>query len=135
MEARIEIDAAVGALGNSHAVMDRVRCSRRYQPDVRERARGPGIPFIDGISVAVELQRAIEVCALFDGTLSAVFDHAAPEDDAPGVVGSLKLEPHIESVDCASRKEMSNLACANDDVHSVRLPGSHYRFHTIERRR
>src|SRR5690242_11311616 len=134
MEASLEINPPCGALGNSHTVVDRVRCSWGYESDVGKRARGPRIPFVDGISVAVELQRPVEVRAFFDRTFSAVFNHPAPEDDAPGVVSRLKLEPDIESVDCTSWEEMSDLARSNHDIHFVRFSGPDYRFHAIDRR-
>src|SRR5207244_5104487 len=120
-EARLEVDAAGGILGNSYAVVNRVRRSWWNQAHIGQGACGPGITLVDGIAVAIELQRAIEVSAFFDGPLSTVFDHAAPENNVAILIGSLKLEPHIERVHRTAREEVSDLARAYDDIHAIRL--------------
>jgi hypothetical protein len=46
----------------------------------------------------------------------------------------LKLEPHVERVDCASGKEVADLPRTDDNVHAIRLARPDYRIHSIERR-
>src|SRR5262249_32327963 len=70
----------------------------------------------------------------FDRALAVIFNSAAPEDDAAGIVCGLQLEPDVESVDRAAWKEVSDLASANHDVGSIRFTRPNRRSHTIQRR-
>src|SRR5215831_16882414 len=73
--------------------------------------------------------------AFIDGTFSVVFYLAAPENDAPTLVGRLKLEPDIESVNGATREEVSDLPRAHNDIDTIRLSGPDHRVDAIQRPR
>ena len=84
--------------------------------DVDDGAGGPGVALVDGIAVAVDLERFVEVRAGFDGALAVVFDFAAPEDGLAFFVGGLEFEPDVEGVDGAAGEEVADLASEDDDV-------------------
>src|SRR5262249_37878525 len=122
-------------LRDSHSVVNGVGGPGRYQTNVGERPRGPSIPLVNRIAVAVELQRPVEVSAFLNGTLSVIFHPSAPENSAAVVVRSLKLEPDVESVHGAAREEVPDLARADDDVDAIRLSRPDGRIDSIQGRR
>ena len=127
-------DLVSGALGNVQAVVHGVGSARRNQVDVNDGTRGPGIAFVDGIPVLVNLKRAIEVGAGFDRAFAVVLDHAAPENCLSFVVGGLELEPGVVGVHGATREKMADLLCAHYNINTHGVPAAKHRLHAIERR-
>jgi len=57
-----------------------VRRAGRDKMDVNNGASRPGVSFVDGISVPIDLQRTIEVRARLDPAFAIVLHFAAPEN-------------------------------------------------------
>ena len=70
-----------------------------------------------------------------DGAGSVILNHPAGEDDPPIIVCGFKFEPDIESINRASWKEVSDLFCPDHNIDAIRITGTNYRIHSIERRR
>src|SRR5438046_8517357 len=92
--------------------------SRRNEMDVNNRAGSPGISFVDGIAVAIDLERTVEVSARLDRTFAIVFDFAAPEEYLAFFISSLQLEPDIEGVHRATWEKVPDFAGTHDHVHA-----------------
>src|ERR1700751_2501088 len=106
------VNAVSGVWRNMKAEVRRVRCAGRNEVGVNGGARGPGIAFVDGIAVRINQQRTVEMRAGIDGAFTFVGGAAAPENHAPLVIGGGELQPAIEGVHSAARKEMAHLARA-----------------------
>src|SRR6266853_624992 len=90
----------------------------RDQMDVNNRASRPGISFVNGIAVAIDLERAIEVRTGFDRAFAVIFDFAAPENALALFVRGLQFEPDIKGVHGATGEEVADLAGADDHIHA-----------------
>jgi len=77
--------------------------------DVNDGAGGPGVALVDGIAVAIDLERFVEVRARLNGAFAVVFDFSAPENGLALFVGGLKFEPDVEGVHGASGKKWPTL--------------------------
>ena len=126
-------DAIAGVGGNLQPVVNRVCGAGRNQPYVGDRARRPGIALVDGISMLVQQEAAVEVGARLHRTSPLVFDAAAVENDPSPVVHRLELDPHVERVDGPAGEEMPDLSRAHDDLEADRLAPPHGRIDAIER--
>src|ERR1700719_4973704 len=102
-----DVEAEVGGIGGAG----------RDEVNVNDGAGGPGIALVDGIAVAINLKRFVEMCAGFDGALAVVFNFAAPENGLAFFVGGLEFEPDVEGVDGAAGEEVADFAGADDDVY------------------
>src|SRR5580704_11589233 len=100
--------------------------------DINNGASGPGVAFVDGIAVPVNLKRAIEVRPGFDGAFTVVLDLPAPENRLPLFIRGLQFQPHIESVDRAAGEKVPDLACAYNDVHARVIAAAHGRISAID---
>src|SRR5690242_3701317 len=116
VELGVESDVFAGAFGDVQAEVGGVSGAGWDEVYVDDGASGPGVALVDGIAVAVDLERFVEVSARFDGTFALVFDFTAPEDGLAFFVGGLELEPDVEGVDGAAWKEVAYFAGADDDV-------------------
>src|SRR5882724_12785868 len=83
-----DVQAEVGGVGGAG----------RDEVNVNDGAGGPGVALVDGIAVAVDLERFVEVRAGLDGTSAIVIDFAAPENGLAFFVGGLEFEPDVEGV-------------------------------------
>src|SRR5260370_38383973 len=83
---------------NVQTKVRRVRRARRDQMDVHNRPGCPGVAFVDGIAVAVYLQRTVKVSSGLDGAFAVVFDFSAPENCLAFFIGGLQFKPYVESV-------------------------------------
>src|ERR1700719_1532437 len=99
-----DVEAEVGGIGGAG----------RDEVDVNDGAGGPGIALVDGIAVAIDLKRFVEMCAGFDGALAVVFNFAAPENGLAFFVGGLEFETDVEGV---AGEEVADFAGADDDVY------------------
>ncbi len=122
-----------GVFRNAHAIVHGVSRAGWNQTHIHHRARGPGIAFVDGIAVSIDLQRAVEVSAFLDRTVAVVFDHAAPENRLAFVVGALQFEPGVVGVDSAAGKKVSDFLRAHDHVDAHGVASTHGGLHTVER--
>src|SRR5690348_10815468 len=88
-------NAIACVLWNVKAVMNCVGCAGRDQMDINDGTFSPGIAFIDGITVIVNQQRAIELRARVNGTIAVIFSarSTAPENSAAVFIFGLKLQP------------------------------------------
>src|SRR5690242_9336388 len=84
--------------------------------NVNDRASGPGVSLVDGIAVAIDLQRTIEMRSSLDGAFAVVLDFAAPENSLTFIVSGLQFEPDIEGVHRAAGEEMAGLANTHDNL-------------------
>src|SRR5580704_19114886 len=112
--------------------MYRVCGARWDQVNIDCRACRPGVPFVDVISMCVDQNGMIEMCARLDGTASAVRRHPTPKNHAAIFIRRRKLEPAIESVHGAARKEMTDLARSHHHVHARCITSPHRRRDAIE---
>src|ERR1700738_3768787 len=55
---------------------------------------------------------------LFDRPFPVSVNHTAPENSLALVVSALEFEPGVVSVDRATGKEVANLFCAHNHIHS-----------------
>ena len=118
VEFGVKRNLVAGIVRNVEAIVRSVRGPRRDQMDVNHGASGPGISFVDGIAVAIDLERTVEVGARLDRTFAIVFDFAAPENRLAFFIGGLQLEPDIEGVHCAAGEEVADLARAHNHIHT-----------------
>src|SRR6266851_8102419 len=95
---------------NVKTIMRRVCRARGDQMDVDNRPRGPGVSFVDGIAVPINLQRTIEVRPRLDRTFAAVLHLSAPENCLAFLIRGLKLKPDIEGVHRSAGEEVPDLA-------------------------
>ena len=127
-------DFVPDALGNAHAVMDRIGGARRDQTHIDHRARGPCIALVDGIAVLIDLQRAIEMRAFFHRTFAVIFDHSTPEDSLILVVRSFEFEPGVVGVYSTAGEEVADFFRAHDNLYAHRVSAAKDRPHAIKRR-
>ena len=111
-------DLVASILRNMETIVRRVCRPRRDQMDVNNRPSRPGVSFVDGIAMPVNLQRTIEVRPGLDRSLAIVLHFPAPENHLAFFIRGLQLQPDIESVNRATREEVPNLAGAHDDIHA-----------------
>src|SRR5713226_10728784 len=97
VEPSMQGDLVAGIFRNVETIVRRVRRARRNQMDVDNGTSRPGVAFIDGIAVPINLQGAIEVRTRLDRALAIVFDSSAPDNRFTFFVGDLQLKPDIES--------------------------------------
>ena len=86
VDARLQRDSIPGAGWNVEPVVDGVGGPRRNQSDVRHRSRGPCVPFVDRISMLIELEASVEMGATIHGAGSAVLKAAAVKDGPAAIV-------------------------------------------------
>ena len=127
-------DLVSGIFRNVQAVVNRIGGARWNQVDVNHGARGPGVALVDGIAVAIDLQRAVKVRALFHRTVAVVFDHAAPENGLALLVGSLQFEPGVVGIDGAAGKKVADLFRADNHVDAHGITTADNGLHPAERR-
>src|SRR5438445_10798348 len=84
------------------------------------------------MSVAVDLEGAVEMGTLLYRALATVFNHPAPENGLTFVVRSLQFEPRVVSVDGAAGKEVADLFRANHDVNTHGVATPHDRLHAVK---
>src|SRR5438132_1916582 len=101
---------------NVQAIVRGVRGTRRDEMNVNDGASGPGVALVDGIAVAIDLQRAIEMRPRFNGALAVVLNFTAPKNRLAFFIGGLQFEPDIEGVYGAAGEEVSDFARAHNDV-------------------
>src|SRR5262249_45655972 len=102
------------------------------EPRVHHGATGPGVTLVDGISMSVHLERAIEMRALLDGSLAVVFHLAAPEQDVIFIIGRLQLQPGVISVNRAAWEEVAHLPRAYDDFNHDGLAAANRWRNSVE---
>ena len=129
----LEVDAVAGIFWNLQPVVHGVGRAWWNQSHVGHRSRGPRVPFVDGIAVAVEQEGAIEMRAFIDWSAAAVGGRAAMQQRASAIVGRLEFHPHIERVDRAAREEVPDFAGAHDHFDARRLAAPHPRVDLPER--
>src|SRR3989449_1578119 len=134
VQRRRQGDLLAGGLGHAELVMNCVRGAGRDQPNVNQRASGPGVALVDGIAVRIRHQGAIEMRALLDRACAAVSYAAAPEQHLTFFVGGLELQPAVKGVHRATGKEVAHLTCAHDHVHANRVAAADEGFAAIQRR-
>src|SRR5713101_4319124 len=117
---------------NVETIMRRVCRARGDQMDVDNRPRGPGVSFVDGIPVPIDLQRTIEVRPRLDRTFAIVLHFPAPENRLAFFICGLQFKPNIESVNCAAGEEVPNFAGAYNDIHASVIAPAHRRIGAIE---
>src|SRR6185437_6930742 len=110
----------------------RVSSAWRNKMCIDSSARRPCIPTGDGVPVLVDQQRAIEMRAGIDRPVPIVPDAAAPENDAPLIIGGLEREPAIECIHGTAREEVAELHRAQYDVNTYRVAGANRRIHAVE---
>src|ERR1700683_2589048 len=115
--------------------MHRVGRTRRNQPHIHHRARRPCVALVDGITMGVDLQRAVEVRALFDRTLATILNHAAPEEGLALVVSGFQFEPRVISVDSPAGETVSNLLRSPAYTYAASVAASQCWLHTVQRSR
>src|SRR5205823_679290 len=103
---------------NVEAIVCRVRGPRRNQMNVHNGASCPGVALVDGIAVAIDLQRAIEMRSRLDWAFAAVLNFTAPENGLAFFIGSLQLEPDVERVHGAAGEKVADLARTYDYIDS-----------------
>src|SRR5439155_5693791 len=133
VEFGVKRNLVAGIVRNVEAIVRSVRGPRRDQMDVNHGASGPGISFVDGIAVAIDLERTVEVGARLDGAFAVVLNFAAPENSLPFIVSGLQLEPDIEGVHCAAGEEVADLASAHNHIHTGVIAAAHERVSAIDR--
>src|SRR6266481_2739671 len=133
VEFRMERDVIAGVFGDMKMEVGGVGGAGRDEMDVDDGAGGPGIALVDGIAVAVNLKRFVEMRAGFDGTFAVVFDLAAPENGLAFFVGGLEFEPDIEGVHGAAGEEVADLAGADDYVNEDVVASANGGVHAAER--
>src|SRR6516164_99160 len=111
--------------------MNRVSRARRNQAYIYNRPRRPRIALVDEIAMFVNLQRAVEVRSGIDR--SAGIGLAAPEEHLALVVHGFHLYPGLGSVHSATRKKVSNLAGAHDNVDARAVAATDGSVHLVER--
>ena len=131
---RAQVDAFARIRWNLQPVVDGVGCARRNQPNVGHRPSHPGVPLVDRIAAAIELEAAVEVRRGIDRATSAVCRCPAVHEDAPVVVHCLELHPDIEGIDSAAREEMTDLPGADHHLHPDRFVPSNHHRPDVERR-
>ena len=100
--------------------------------DVNNRACRPGVSFVDGISVPIDLQRTIEVRARLDRAFAVVLHLPAPENCLAFFISGLQLKPNVESVNRAAGEEVPDLARAHNDIHAGVIAAAHCRIGAID---
>ena len=115
---RMQCNLIARIFENVQTEVRRVRRARRNQTNVNHRTRRPGVSFIDGIAVPIDLQRTIEVRAGLDRAFAVVLDFSAPENRLPFFIGSLQLKPDVECVHSAAGEKMPDLARPYDHIHA-----------------
>ena len=113
------VNAVAGIRRNLKAEVHRVCRAGRNEVGVNGGARGPGVAFIDGVAVRINQQRTVEMRAGIDGPFAFIGSAATPENHSALVVRGGEFEPAIECVHCATRKEVTHLAGAYDDIEAV----------------
>src|SRR5439155_490668 len=111
--------------GNVKTEVCCIRGTRSDQMDVHDRASGPGVALVDGIAVAIDLQRTIEVRSRFDGTFTVVLDFSAPEEYLAFFISRLQLEPDLEGVHRATWEKVADFAGTHDHVHAGVIAAAH----------
>jgi len=96
-----------------------VGSARRDEVDVDDGAGGPGVALVDGIAVAIDLERFVEVAPPgFNGAFAVVFDFAAPEKwSGPFSSVAWSSSQTSKAVDGAAGEEVADFAGAYDDVY------------------
>src|ERR1051326_1908026 len=84
------------------------------------------------MSMLVQLQRPIEVCALLDGALAVVGYAAAPEDGLAFVICGFQFQPCIVGIHSAARKEVPDGAGARYHIDSHRISPPDYTLHAVQ---
>src|ERR1700674_2996388 len=95
---------------NVQTKMGGVRSARRNEMHVNNGPSGPGITFVYGIAVSIDLQRTVEVRSRLHRTFAIVLHFSAPENRLTFFIGGLELEPDIESVHRATGEEVADFA-------------------------
>ena len=132
---RVQRDLRSRIVRHVHAVVHRIRRPGRDEPHIHHRTRGPGIAFVNRIAVSIDLQRPVEVCALFHRTFAVVFYHPAPEDGLALVVRAFEFEPCVVGIDRATGEEMADLFGANHHVDPHIVAAAQRGLQTVQRSR
>ena len=135
VELGVERNFVARIFGNVKTEVCCIRGTRRDQMDVHDRASGPGVALVDGIAVAIDLQRTIEVRSRFDGTFTVVLDFSAPEEYLAFFISRLQLEPDLEGVHRATWEKVADFAGTHDHVHAGVIAAAHGRVSAIDRSR
>src|SRR5580700_2539216 len=81
----------------------------------------PGVALVDGITVCIHLQGAIEVRAFFYRAFAVVVDATAPEYGFALIVGALQFKPRIVGVDRTAGEEVADFFRADYHIHAYRI--------------
>ncbi len=100
--------------------------------DVNNGASRPGISFVDGIAVPIDLQRTIEMRPRLDLAFAVVLHFPAPENRLAFFIGGLEFQPDIEGIHRAAREEVPDLARAHDHIHANVIAPTHRRIGAID---
>src|SRR4051812_45821568 len=115
--------------------MGDISSAGRYEPHIQNTASLPSIPFVDRVAFTVQLVGTVEMRSAFDGSLAVVVHLSTPIDHLPVSIFALKLEPHVEGINSASRKEVTDGSSADHYVHSGGHAGLQFHTGGVNRRR
>ena len=127
-------NSIAGIFGHLQTVMDGVGGARRNEPHVSNGAGHPSVALVDEVAVLVELNAAKEMRAWIHRPFAFVSDGAAVRQHASLIVDRFELDPDIEGIDRATRKEMTDLSRSDDDLDANRLAAAHGDGEPVERR-
>src|SRR5580692_10432321 len=99
--------------------MNRVGRTRWNQTYVNDRAGRPSVPLVDRVPVPVNLQRPVEMRAGIHWAFAAIGNAAILKNCLTLVVRCSELDPAIERIYRAARKEMAKLTRADHYVHTI----------------
>src|SRR5262249_6775743 len=102
---------------NFHPEVRHVGGARRNEPHIKNTARLAAPALVYGVAFRVELVGTVEVSASLDRAFAVVLHPTAPINDAPVGILPLQFEPHVKSVDRATREEVADLTRADDHIH------------------
>ena len=132
-QTRMQRDFIARVFRNRDSVVHSVGRARRDKPHIHYRPCGPGVALIDGVTMRIDLQGAIEVGAFFHRPLAIALYHATPENSLPFFIRALQFKPRVVSIDRAAGEKVSHLLGADDDIHPHCIAASQGRLYAIQR--
>ena len=113
-----------GVGGNVETIVQGIGRAWGNEPNVGHGPRHPGVALVDDAAVFVQLQAAIEVGAGVDRAAVAL-ERAAVKQGPAAIVYRLELDPHVEGIHRAGRKEVPDLPRAHDHLDADGFPAAH----------
>ena len=122
---RVEVNVPFGARRDLQPVVNRVGSPGRNQVNIHDRARGPGIPLVDRISVRIDLQRAVEMRTRIHRTFALVFHFTAGKDGLTLIIACGQFDPAVKRIHGPAREEVSQLAGSHHHIHAIGPVAAH----------